>query len=362
MKKGVLSAMNAWKLTVIATVLGFILGFGVLGPMVDQTGPISDNVKWKIDDTTVSATVTRPRDAEGLRPAVLFIAGSGPTTRDWTSPLLKGKNGSATLLADALAEQGYVTLRYDKRIVGPNALFNLLKLVGKISMDSHLAEVRTAIEALAARDDVDPSRITILTNSEGAIHALNYVRSDPAIPVAGLILTGAPGRTIGQLGDMQVQFMLADSADAEALYTSYTQAIDAFLVGEEMAIDPALPDSVKVLLQGLAAPVNQPFAAELWVLDIAPWLADIEIPTLVLIGKKDIQVDWQLDGEPLEAQAAGNPMVSFAYPENANHVLKYEPTPRAQLTPDAGATYNLADRVLDAETLSIILDWLSNQP
>ncbi len=351
--------MNVWKLSILATALGFILGFGLLAPMVDPTGPISDNVKWKIDNTTVSATVTRPRDAEGLRPGVLFIAGSGPTTRDWTSPLLKGKNGSAALLADILAEQGYVTLRYDKRIVGPNALSNMLKLIGKISMASHVAEVRTAIETLAARDDVDPSRLFILSNSEGAIHALNYVRGNPAIPVAGLILTGAPGRTIGQLGEMQVQFMLEGYENADALYASYTTAIDAFLAGEEMVIDPALPGSVKVLLQGLSAPVNQPFAAELWTLDIAPWLAELDIPTLVLIGKKDIQVDWQLDGGPLEAQAAGNPMITFAYPENANHVLKYEPKPREALTSEDGATYNLADRVLDLDTVDAIVSWLA---
>ena len=353
--------MNAWKLSLVATAIGFILGFGLLGPTVDQTGPISRDVKWKIDDTTVSATVTRPRDAEGLRPAVLFIAGSGPTSRDWTSPLLKGKNGSAELLAEVLAQQGYVSLRYDKRIVGPNALFNLLKLIGKISMQSHVDEVRTAMEQLAARDDVDPSRLYILTNSEGALHALNYVRSHPAIPVAGLILTGAPGRTIGQLGETQVQFMLTGVENADTLYASYTQAIDAFLAGEQMVIDPALPDSVKLLLQGLSAPVNQPFAAELWTLDIAPWLAELDLPTLVLIGKKDIQVDWQLDGGPLEAQAAGNPMITFAYPENANHVLKYEPKAREELTSADAASYNLADRVLDAETVSTLLDWLNGQ-
>lgn len=352
--------MTTWKLSILATALGFILGFGLLGPMVDQTGPISSDVKWKIDNTTVYATVTRPRDAEGMRPAVLFIAGSGPTTRDWTSPLLKGKNGSAELLAEVLASRGYVTLRYDKRIVGPNALFNLLKLSGKISMASHLDEVRTAMDQLASRGDVDPSSIYILTNSEGAIHGLNYVRSNPAISVAGLILTGVPGRTIGQLGETQVQFMLTGNENADALFTSYTEAVDAFLAGEGMSIDPALPDSVKMLLQSLAAPVNQPFAAELWTLDIAPWLADIQIPTLVLIGKKDIQVDWQLDGEPLEAQAAGNPSVSFVYPENANHVLKYEPKPREQLTPEDGATYNLADRVLDLDTVDAIVTWLGN--
>jgi pimeloyl-ACP methyl ester carboxylesterase len=354
--------MNVWKLSVLAAVLGFILGFGLLAPPVQPTGPISENVSWSIDDTTVDATVTRPRDAAGRHPAVLLIAGSGPTSRDWTSPVLEGDNGSARLLAEQLAEQGYVTLRYDKRLSGPNAMENMVKLMGKISMASHVDEVRTAVEQLAARDDVDPSSIYLLTSSEGAIHGLNYVRSDPRVPIAGLILTGPPGRALQAIAETQVRFMLQGQENADELFVAYTGAVDAFLADEEMAIDPRLPEMAALLLQSLAAPANQPFTRELWPLDIAPWLADLETPTLVLIGKKDIQVDWQLDGQPLEAQAAGNPLITFAYPDNANHVLKHEEKVREELTPADSATYNLPDRVLDPETVATILDWLDRNP
>ncbi len=353
--------MNVWTLSVLVTVLGLILGFGLLTPSGDRAGPISEDVQWAIDDTTVYATVTGPRDGERPRPAVLFIAGSGPTSRDWTSPILEGENGSARLLANVLADQGYVTLRYDKRVAGQNAGENVQKLVGKISMQSHLDEVASAVGFLANQPNVDPTKIYVLTNSEGAIHALNYVRSEPAIPFAGMILTGAPGRSIGQITETQVQAMLSGSENADALFASYMGAVDAFLAGQEMTIDPELPEPAKLLLQSLAAPLNQPFVSELWTLDIAPWLDEVGAPTLILIGKKDIQVDWQLDGQPLEAQAAGNRMVAFAYPENANHVLKYEAKARDALTAEDSATYNLPDRVLDPETVAVILDWLAGQ-
>jgi alpha-beta hydrolase superfamily lysophospholipase len=353
--------MNLWKLSVVAAVLGLILGFGFFAPSEDRTGPVSEDASWDIGDTTVYATLTGPRAAGGLHPAVLLIAGSGPTTRDWTSPILEGDNGSARLLADVLADQGYVTLRYDKRVAGQNASENVQKLIGKISMQSHLDEVASAVKFLASQPNVDPTKIYVLTNSEGAIHALNYIRSDPAIPFAGMILTGAPGRSIGQLTETQVQFMLRGSENADELYASYTGAVDAFLAGQEMTIDPELPEPAQLLLQSLATPVNQPFVTELWMLDIAPWLAEVTVPTLILIGKKDIQVDWQLDGQPLEAQAAGNPMVAFAYPEDANHVLKYEAKPREALTVEDSATYNLPDRVLDPGAVAVILDWLANR-
>ncbi|MDD5263423.1 MAG: alpha/beta fold hydrolase [Candidatus Bipolaricaulis sp.] len=353
--------MSVWKLSILAIVLGFLVGFGLLAPRSEGTGPISTDVRWSIEDTTVHATVTKPRHSEGRGPAVLFVAGSGPTSRDWTSPLLEGENGSARLLAEVLAERGYVTLRYDKRTTGPDAMPNILKLTGKISMASHLAEVASAVKFLAARSDVDPSRIYILTSSEGAIHALNYVRGNPDIPLAGMILTGAPGRTIGAVAETQVGAILSRSEDAEALLASYKQAVDAFLVGKEMVVDPKFPVAVQQVLGALAAPVNQPFVRELWALDIAPWLAEVTIPTLVVIGKKDIQVDWQLDGQPLEVQAARNPAVSFAYPEDANHVLKYEPKAREALTPADVATYNLPSQVLDPETVTRILEWLHSQ-
>jgi len=354
--------MNTIKWSILATALGFILGFGLLGPWASSLDGNSETVRWKIDDTTVHATITHPQDEGATYPGVLFIAGSGPTDRDWNSPLLKGDNGSAALLAQVLADHGVVSLRYDKRLAGKGALLNLVRMASEISMRSHVDEVRTAMTQLAALEDVDPSKLYILTNSEGAIHALNYLRDEPEIPVAGLILTAPPGRTVEDLGNTQVAFMLEGREDAEALLEAYKGAVDAFLSGQEMMIDPDLPKNAKILLQGLAAPVNQPFARELWTLDIAPWLADLDIPTLVLIGKKDIQVDWQLDGQPLEAQAAGNPRVTFAYPENANHVLKYEPTPREALTSADGAAYNLADCGLDLESVDLIMTWLAERP
>jgi alpha-beta hydrolase superfamily lysophospholipase len=353
--------MNALKLSVIAAVLGFIVGVGLLSPGIDRTGPISENISWKIDNTTVYATVTRPREAEGHLPAVLFIAGSGPTDRNWNSPMLKGSNGSGKLLAEMLAENGYVTLRYDKRTAGKHALGNILKMIGKISLTSHLAEVSGAAKVLASRADVDPSRIYVLTNSEGAVHALNYMRSDPQIPFAGMILTGAPGRTIQELGETQVQLMLTGYDNADALFASYKQAVADFLAGNDITIDPGLPKMAKTLLQSLTTPANQPFARELWTLDISPWLAEVDVPTMVLIGKKDLQVDWRLDGQPLEAQAADDPDVTFVYPENANHDLKYEPKPREDLTTEDATTYNLKDRILDPETVSSILGWLATQ-
>jgi uncharacterized protein len=73
-------------------------------------------------------------------------------------------------------------------------------------------------------------------------------------------------------------------------------------------------------------------------------------------------VDWRLDGGPLEEALAHNSQASFAYPENANHVLKHEEVPREKLTPQlAVAHYNTSDAQLDVQAAGVLLDWLEGQ-
>ena len=63
----------------------------------------SNEVQWKVHDIDIYGTITRPVAGENL-PAVILLAGSGPTYRDWCSPLLPRSNGSGRLIAERLAE------------------------------------------------------------------------------------------------------------------------------------------------------------------------------------------------------------------------------------------------------------------
>src|SRR5437868_5892579 len=91
----------------------------------------SSEVTWLLGETSVSGTLFRPV-GPGPFPAVVMVAGSGPTDRDWNSPLLPGTNGSARLLAEELAQAGIASLRYDKRASGPHARENVPLLIGKL--------------------------------------------------------------------------------------------------------------------------------------------------------------------------------------------------------------------------------------
>ena len=321
----------------------------------------SDEVCWYVDGIEVNATLTHVA-AEGRHPAVALVAGSGPTDRDWNSPLLPGSNGSGRLLSEALTQVGFVTLRYDKRASGPHAKENAARMAGKVSMQSHVDELAGAVSALAARPEVDASRIFALTNSEGAIHALNYQRQATEPRFAGLVLTGVPGRSMADTMRSQVVPQLQTLPNGADLIREYDATIAAISAGRPMEPDPSLPEGLRTLLASLANPANNPFAGEFLVADPAELLREVTEPVLIVIGKKDIQANWQADGQALEAALATRDNVTFVYPDNANHILKYEPKPREQLVPaEVAATYNAADRHLDPDALEAIQTWLATQ-
>ncbi len=330
--------------------------------MPDQNASNDILVSWLVDEIEVNATLTRPQ-GEGPFPAVVMVAGSGPTDRNWNSPLIPGTNGSAALLARVLAQAGFVTLRYDKRAAGAQGKENAMRLMGKISEQGHLEELAGGVRLLAGRDDVDSRHIFALTNSEGCIHALNYQIQAAAGPrLAGLLLTSAPARPIGLVAHSQIAAQLAAVPGGEQILAAYDATIQDFMAGREVTIDPSLPKGLRDMLQSVTGPINQPFSRELWMADVAELLQKVNCPVLVLLGKKDIQVVWEIDSPIFEQLVKKLPYVKMAYADNANHVLKHEPKPLKELSmADIMTSYNADTSRLDEQAVEIILGWLKGQ-
>ena len=95
---------------------------------------------WKVYDIPIYGTITAPT-TQGKLISSYLCSRQRPHRPKLVLPLLPGTNGSAKRLAQTLAEQGYVTLRYDKVASGPNVSENFPKLIGKISMQTHLEEL-----------------------------------------------------------------------------------------------------------------------------------------------------------------------------------------------------------------------------
>jgi hypothetical protein len=165
---------------------------------------------------------------------------------------------------------------------------------------------------------------------------------------------------VGAVARSQLAAQAKGFPNGEQLLGLYDAAVARFLAGEPAAPDPALPEGVRNLIASLESPYNLPFARELWAADAAAPLKGVRVPVLIVIGKKDLQVDWQADAEPLQRALAGRADVSFLFPENANHVLKHEPRPREELAQgDAMQSYNAADAALDPESVTAIVAWLT---
>ncbi len=317
----------------------------------------SAEVAWQLEQITMRGTLTRP-DGEGPYPAVVLVAGSGPTDRDWCSPLLPGTNGSARLLADALAEAGIASLRYDKRASGPYAAENVPRMIGHLSMASHLDELVAAVAVLAGQEYVDAARIVGLGNSEGALHVLHYATGTQDVPFAGIVLAAPPGRPIRDLLLTQLALQATRVGDGAELMDAVRAATERYESGQPMDPDPQLPEDVRLVLASFETPANLPLARELWAEDATRNLPEVRIPTLVLIGGHDLQVDVQADGDPLQAAAAGMPNVTFAFPPTANHVLKEETRTAGEVIATPGNGYNADGKRLDPEALDTILTWL----
>jgi dienelactone hydrolase len=317
----------------------------------------STEVTWELDGITMRGTLVRP-DSEGTFPAVVLVAGSGPTDRDWCSPLLPGTNGSARLFAEAFAEAGIASLRYDKRASGPQARENVGKLIGKVSMESHVDELVAAVGVLAADDFVDASQIVGLGNSEGTLHVLRYATSAQDVPFTGIVLAAPPGRPVGEVLLSQLASQASQIPGGAELMASVRAAAERYGAGQPMDLDASLPESVKMVLASFENPANLPLARELWTEAAVDRLPEVEIPTLVLIGGKDVQVDAHADGDPLQAAAAAMTNVTFAFPAHANHVFKEDTRTPEETAAAPGAGYNEDGTRLDPEALKLILGWL----
>ena len=318
------------------------------------------DVSWQLDGITMDGTIVRP-EGDGPFPAVVLVAGSGPTDRDWCSPMLPGNNGSGRLFAEALASVGVASIRYDKMASGPHAVDNVTKLIGKLSMQSHLDELVAAVQVLAGRGFVDATRILGFGNSEGTLHVLHYALSSQGVPFAGIVLAAPPGRPIQTVLMSQLALQAGQMPDGDQLMLKVEEAAARYSAGEPMNPDPALPENVRMILGSLEAPANLPLARELWLESAGDSLAKVHVPTLIMIGGKDLQIDTVADGKPLQDVAAAMDNVTFSFPPNANHVFKEDLRTTAEIAAAPGSGYNEPGTRLDPDALDILYSWLAGR-
>jgi len=240
-------------------------------------------------------------------PAVLLIAGSGPTDRNGNSAGLPGANNSLKLLAEALAQRGIASVRYDKRGIGGSraTLTSEADLRFDMLADDAAAWVR--------RMHLDPrlSTITVAGHSEGSLLGMLAARSANAD--AYISLEGA-GRTASAI--IHEQLASRATAPIAAQADSIMAEIDA---GRTV-------DSIPPTLVALFRPSVQPYLVSWFRYDPAKELAKLQVPVLIVQGTTDIQVS----NEDARLLAAADPRAKLVTIDGMNHVLKMVPADLTQ--------------------------------
>jgi len=110
-------------------------------------------VSFKNRDITLAGTLYIPK-GDGLFPAVIFVHGSGPETRN-----------NSSYSAKWLASLGYVVLIYDKRGTGESD--GDKKTISRFSFDNLANDVVSGVNFLSKREKVDKKKIGIHAASQG---------------------------------------------------------------------------------------------------------------------------------------------------------------------------------------------------
>jgi len=299
-----------------------------------------ESVKIPANGFSLAGTLSRPADAAEARlPAVVLVGGSGPTDRDE----LRSGIPIFGQLAGALADAGFIVLRYDKRGVGQSG--------GRLeaaTLADYADDLRSAVAFLADRKDVDPKRIAVVGHSEGGNVALMAAAKEKKIAAVGLIATG--GVSGADLALQQQEHMLDRSkisgADRQAKIDLQKKLQQAAMTGTGWDdIPPALRKQV-----------DNPEFQSVLTFDPSKVMPNVRQPILIVQGEIDTQVAPS-NADLLEALARKRknaPPVQVVKVPVVNHLL----VPATTGEPEEYATLSGA-RVSPGVT-SALASWLQS--
>jgi hypothetical protein len=297
----------------------------------------------------LAGTLTLPEGA-GPFPAAILISGTGPQDRDET---IEGHKAFA-IWADALTRRGVAVLRYDDRGVAAST-----GSYGAATQNDFASDVKAAFGWLAARPDIDPSRIGLIGHSEGATFAPLAMQDGAG--AAWLVMLAGPAVSGGEIiQEQQRRIAVAAGmppAEVERTNALQRQAVAAVAANAE---DPqAIRRDIEALL--LANGRTQQDAAQTATVMSSDWyrgmivhdpaesIRTIHVPLLAVYGGKDVQV-------PADQNA---PVVSRLRPDadvvvlpGLNHL--FQPAETGLM-----AEYGQIETTLDPSVIRTVVDWVA---
>ena len=235
------------------------------------------------------------------------------------------------LLAEDLSKQGIGSVRIDKRDMFGSQ--SAVPDASAVTIDDYVRDVGAWVDATRAKTGA--KCVWVLGHSEGGLVAL--AAAAKVDHFCGLILVATPGRSLGDVLKQQ----LRANPDNAPLLDAASHAIDLLSNGrrvDETTLPPALVPLFNDAVQG--------FLISVIALDPAVLIAKTAKPTLILQGKRDLQVSVA-DAERLKKAA---PQATISILPDTNHVLKQITSDErsANLATYAAVDLPLAPGVVDA--------------
>jgi pimeloyl-ACP methyl ester carboxylesterase len=300
--------------------------------------PNDESIKIPGNGFVLAGTVSKPASQSVPRlPAVVLVGGSGPADRDSLAfgvPIL-GE------IAGALADAGFLVVRYDKRGIGQSG-----GRAEAASLADYAEDVRAAVKALADRKDVDPKRLAVVGHGEGGLVALMAAAKEKKIDAAVLVAT--PGMAGSEIILAQQQRLLnrmsLSPEERQAKVDEQKRIFQAAITGKGL---DQLPAAVR-------RSVDSAEFQSLLVSDPAKILKDVHQPLLVVQGELDTQVEPQ-NAELLVTLAKqrkkGGPVEIVKVP-GVNHLLV------TAKTGESDEYGTLPDKHVGAAVTQPIVTWL----
>ena len=161
------------------------------------SNPTDEPVIIPVSGFNLGATLTRPKAGAAARvPALILLSGSGGDRDGYASgvPII-GQ------LAGALADAGFLAVRYDKRGFGQSG-----GRAESATLGDYADDTRAVVRWLLERKDVDPKRIAVVGHGEGAWVALLAAAREKRVTAASFI--DAPSSSGADLALEQQQYEL----------------------------------------------------------------------------------------------------------------------------------------------------------
>ncbi|WP_437735726.1 alpha/beta hydrolase [Sorangium sp. So ce1335] len=281
-------------------------------PPGDGGSPPGPDVPACPEATSVDVTVENARGAlEGTLevpagcgpfPAVVIIAGSGPTDRDGNQPATGLLADSYKLLAEGLRDRGIASIRYDKAGIGRSASA-APRTEQEMRFEMGADDAALWVEKL--RGDGRFATVTVVGHSEGSLLGM-LVAQRTAID--GYVSIAGAGRPIGDV--LREQLARGLQQDPALLETA-NGILDQLEQGQPV-------EDVPTSLMSLFRPSVQPYLISWMKYDPAAEIQAVTAPVLLLQGTTDTQVNV----EDAELLAGARPDAELVVVEGMSHTLK----------------------------------------